>query len=116
MKQPIAINYIELQSHDIAATKAFYGELFGWQFTDYGPAYVSFDNAGIDGGFYLTDDPQPGENRTVLFSAELETIHDRVIAYGVTLTRDTYTFPGGERFEFNDPSGNRLAVCRYFEE
>ena len=115
MTEPVLINYIELQSHDIAATKAFYSELFGWTFTDFGPAYIAIDNAGLDGGFYLVEQPDPGENRLVLFSAELEQIHDRVVAYGVTLTRDTYTFPGGERFEFNDPSGNRLSVCRYFE-
>ena len=112
MNEPTLINYLELQSHNIAETKAFYGDLFGWTFTDYGPAYISFDNGGIDGGFYLAEQPVQGENRTVLFSAELEAIRDRVIAYGVTLTRDIYSFPGGERFEFNDPSGNRLAVWR----
>ena len=51
---PTQINYIELQSHNLDETKAFFSKLFGWQFTDYGPDYISFDNAGIAGGFYLS--------------------------------------------------------------
>ena len=110
MSEPILINYLELQSHDLDATKTFYSDLFGWTFVDYGPAYCSFNNAGIDGGFYLTEQVKQGENRTILYAANLEAIRDRVVAYGVALTKDIYSFPGGRRFEFVDPSGNRLAV------
>ena len=107
---PTQINYIELQSHNLDETKAFFSKLFGWQFTDYGPDYISFDNAGIAGGFYRTDSPVPGENRTILYTKELESLRDQVVDHGVELTRDIYSFPGGRRFEFNDCSGNRLAV------
>ena len=37
--------------NDVAATKQFYGSLFGWTFQDWGPDYASFADAGIDGGF-----------------------------------------------------------------
>ncbi|PCH45343.1 MAG: glyoxalase family protein, partial [Hyphomicrobiales bacterium] len=40
-----------------AATKAFYGSVFGWQFQDWGPDYISFSGAGIDGGFDGTCKP-----------------------------------------------------------
>ena len=33
------IDYIEFNATDIAATKIFYSEVFGWKFTDYGPDY-----------------------------------------------------------------------------
>ena len=46
-----SINYIELPAADLAAAKEFYAAVFGWTFTDWGPEYVSFDGAGIDGGF-----------------------------------------------------------------
>ena len=36
----VPINYIEFKSTDLQKTKAFYGEAFGWSFTDYGPTYT----------------------------------------------------------------------------
>ena len=47
------INYIEFSSTDIARTKEFYSNVFGWAFQDWGPDYVSFssESGGIDGGF-----------------------------------------------------------------
>lgn len=112
----VLINYIELQTHDVEATKSFYSELFGWEFVDYGPQYVSFSNAGIDGGFFLTENVDPGENRTILFDDDLDSVREKVVAHGVELTKDIYSFPGGRRFEFNDPSGNRLAVWSHEKE
>src|SRR5438105_14365437 len=44
------LDYIELPGTDIPATKKFYGSVFGWSFTDYGPEYVAFDSAGRQGG------------------------------------------------------------------
>ena len=44
------IDYVEFGAQDIAATKAFYTGLFGWNFTDYGPDYTSFEDGRIAGG------------------------------------------------------------------
>ena len=49
------IDYLEFQSSDIAVTKAFFSEVFGWQYTDYGDDYVAFHGAGIEGGFFKSD-------------------------------------------------------------
>ena len=38
------IDYVELPATDIQATAKFYGEAFGWKFTDYGPDYTSFED------------------------------------------------------------------------
>ena len=46
------INYLEFPAKDIGATKAFFSTVFGWTFTDYGPDYIAFENAGMDGGFF----------------------------------------------------------------
>ncbi len=35
-----AFDYVELAAPDLTAAKAFYAEAFGWEFTDYGPAYT----------------------------------------------------------------------------
>ena len=45
------IDYIEFQVADLATTRTFFEQLFGWKFTDYGPDYTSFEDGRIAGGF-----------------------------------------------------------------
>ena len=40
------IDYVEFYASDLARTKAFYTTVFGWKFTDYGPAYVDSRTGG----------------------------------------------------------------------
>lgn len=111
-KKHHSINYIELPSHDLAVTKEFYGALFGWSFTDWGPDYISFDGAGIDGGFHSGNEvvtQKPGV-LIVLYSENLEATLESVKSAGAKITLDIFSFPGGRRFQFQDPSGNELAV------
>jgi len=44
-------NYIELPTTNMAAMKAFYADVFGWGYVDYGPGYAAITGAGMDGGF-----------------------------------------------------------------
>lgn len=104
------IDYIEIPVREIEPTKKFYGQAFGWTFTDYGPSYVSFEGAGIDGGFRQQADIPPSGVLVVLKHNPLEEARDRVVGAGGSLTKDIFSFPGGRRFQFNDPSGNELAV------
>jgi len=107
------INYIEIPSMDIVATKAFFGRVFQWTFTDYGPDYMAIDNAGIDGGFYKSDQvasTERGSVLVVLYSAELEQTLAQVKTGGGEIIKDIFSFPGGRRFHFSDPSGNEFAV------
>ena len=55
MNETGKISYVELPARNIGATKTFYSKAFGWRFVDYGPDYVSFQEAGLDGGFYKSD-------------------------------------------------------------
>lgn len=104
------INYIELPSTDLDKTKKFYGDLFGWSFTDWGDDYISFEGAGIDGGFTTLTTSQPCGVLVVLYSDNLETCLDQVTAAGGVIVKPIFEFPGGRRFQFTDPSGNELAV------
>lgn len=106
------INYIEFPLVDADATKAFYGSVFGWEFQDWGPTYISFTGAGIDGGFNGEDSvpvTAPGV-LVVLYSSDLEAIENSVKSAGATITRPIYPFPGGKRFHFRDPNGIELAI------
>jgi uncharacterized protein len=106
-----AIFYIEFPARDLPATKAFYGKVFGWTFTDYGPDYASFEDGNLAGGFTRST-PGPGTAPlVVLFNKDLEAARERVAQGGGRIVQDIFSFPGGRRFHFADPSGNVLAVC-----
>ena len=107
------IDYIELPGgDDLAAIKSFYGQVFGWHFTDYGPGYTAFsrDSAGLDGGFDASVSSAPPGPLLVLYAGDLEAMLDRVAAAGGTIVKPVFDFPGGLRFHFRDPAGNELAV------
>ena len=104
------IDYIEFPASKIQDTKAFYSNVFGWKFTDYGPDYVSFENAGVNGGF-TTDLPCPGAGTLiVLYSADLAATETGIVKAGGVIVKPVFEFPGGRRFHFTDPNGNELAV------
>jgi len=104
------IDYIEFPATDIAATKRFYHDVFGWTFEDYGPEYTSFVDGRIAGGFWTAPQVQPGGPLIVIYAANLEDTEAKVKAAGGTIVKPTFSFPGGRRFHFSDPSGNELAV------
>ena len=107
------ISYIELGVTDLAATRAFYESAFGWKFNDYGPTYSgvqSPDGAGEIGGLNTASDPSSQGPLVLLFSENLDATVDAVRGAGGTIAVPPYEFPGGRRFEFTDPSGNRLGV------
>ena len=104
------INYIELKATNLEATKTFYSNAFGWQFTDYGDSYIAFESSGLDGGFEKTNQPIVNGALVVLYHNDLESIKSKLIQLGATISVDIFSFPGGKRFQFLDPSGNDLAI------
>ncbi|GAA5219291.1 VOC family protein [Corallincola platygyrae] len=107
------VNYLELPAADLEQEKAFFNALFGWQFQDYGPDYVAFSGAGIDGGFYRSNNQArtaQGSALIVFYSESLEQTLSKVEACGGSIIQDIFEFPGGRRFHFTDPNGNEFAV------
>ncbi len=106
-----AIDYIEFTVSDIAVAKRFYAEVFGWTFTDYGPDYAGIQGDGREvGGFNQSSELRVGGPLVILYSGDLEASVRAVETAGGTLLVPPFTFPGGRRFHFADPSGNELAV------
>ncbi|MEZ4382744.1 MAG: VOC family protein [Nannocystaceae bacterium] len=103
------IDYIELGAPDLGAAKAFYAGAFGWRFTDWGDEYTAFNDGRLDGGI-RRGEATPGGPLVILFSADLERSAAAVTANGGTIVAPIFSFPGGRRFHFADPSGNVLAV------
>lgn len=107
------INYIEISAFDIAVAKEFYGAAFGWKFNDYGPEYVGIrkrDADGEVGGICRSDKIAAGGPLVILYSMDLEATCSSVEQAGGKITHEIFSFPGGRRFHFSDPSGNELAV------
>ena len=104
------VDYVEFRSTDIAATKAFYSGIFGWEFTDYGPEYTSFTDGRLAGGFSLAPEVAAGGPLVVIYATNLEEVEAGITKAGGRIVRETFEFPGGRRFHFTDPSGNELAV------
>jgi predicted enzyme related to lactoylglutathione lyase len=107
------IDYVEFPAQSaeaLAAAKRFYQEAFGWSFQDWGDEYSDTRSGGVGCGFSAAPEHRPAGTLAVLFSADLEAARDRAVKAGGKIVRDIVSFPGGRRFEFVDPAGNRLGV------
>jgi uncharacterized protein len=105
------IDYVELPSataHEL--TRAFYAKAFGWSFAEYGPDYAATTIGDVDVGL----NGQPTEALSaplpVVRVDDLEAAFDAVTKAGGTIAKSIFSFPGGRRFHFIDPSGSELAV------
>lgn len=113
MKETGKINYVEMPSLDLDITKRFFGSAFGWSFVDYGPDYIAIENAGLEGGFFKSDQKATTINGSVLivlYSTNLEETIKNIESSGGKIIKDIFSFPGGRRFHFADPNGNEYAV------
>ena len=113
MNEHEKLNYVEFSAHDLAATKAFFSEVFDWSFEDYGPEYTAFSNVGLDGGFFKSEkssSTETGGALLVFYSNNLEATLSKIEKAGGKIIKPIFQFPGGHRFHFTEPSGNEFAV------
>lgn len=105
------IDYVELPSataHEL--TRSFYTKAFGWTFTDFGPDYAATGTGDVDVGLNGQHDEALSAPLPVIRVDDLEAALDAVIKAGGTIAKPIFSFPGGRRFQFIDPSGSELAV------
>jgi predicted enzyme related to lactoylglutathione lyase len=105
------IDYIELPSvtaHEL--TRGFYTRAFAWQFTDYGPDYSATVTGDVDVGLNGQASEALAAPLPVIRVDDLEATFESVVKAGGTIAKDIFSFPGGRRFHFIDPSGSELAV------
>lgn len=107
------IDYLEYPAIDLSATKTFFSKTFDWTFEDFGPEYTAFDKQGVEGGFYkaeLVSNSDKGTALAIFYSEDLESTLAKVVDNGGVIVKQTFSFPGGRRFHFTEPSGNEFAV------
>src|SRR5215470_2526580 len=85
------IDYVEFPAIDIAKTKKFYSDVFGWKFEDYGPDYTSFTDGRLAGGFY--SDPRAETHRplVVIYAEDLEALEAKVKLAGGNIVKPTFS-------------------------
>lgn len=107
------IDFIELPSRSVATleeTKAFFASAFGWTFQSWGDDYADIRGAGIGCGINADPEHRPSAPLVVIYTDDLERLRRQITEAGGEIVRDTFTFPGGRRFHFREPSGNVLAI------
>ena len=109
-EQDRRIDYVEFPATNLDTAKSFYSRVFGWTFKDWGDDYASFRDGRLEGGFRKETEAQPGGPLVVLYALDLIACKAEVETAGGTIDGEIFEFPGGRRFHFVDPCGNRLAV------
>jgi uncharacterized protein len=107
------IDFIELPSGSISAlgkTRAFFASALGWTFQDWGDDYADVLGAGLGCGINADLEHRPPQPLVVIYTDDLERMRRKIVDAGGEIVRDTFTFPGGRRFHFREPSGNVLAI------
>lgn len=107
------LDYLEIPSRAPELTKAFFSQLLGWTFQDYGPDYTCFQDAGINGGFWrsgVISSVSAGAPLIVIYHSDLERTAHRVTELGGTITKEIFPFPGGRRFHFAEPGGTEFGI------
>lgn len=104
------IDNIEFAVSDIARSREFYGKVFGWTFTDYGPTYCEFSDGRLTGGLAKGSPMNPGGPVVILYAENLSETQRRLEDAGARIVKPVFEFPGGRRFHFQDLDGYELAV------
>ena len=104
----ITPNYIEMKATDLKASKAFYEKALDFAFTDYGPEYAAVEGGPVQIG--LAAGEQPAAPMPAFETDDLESALSRVTQAGAPIVQEIFAYPGGRRFECEDPSGNRFAI------
>jgi predicted enzyme related to lactoylglutathione lyase len=104
------LDYVELPARDIAATRSFYEQAFGWTMTQFAPTYAATTSGDTDMGLQSDSAERPAAPLPVIQVPDLEAALASVESAGGEIVKPIRSFPGGRRFHFKDPSGNELAV------
>jgi hypothetical protein len=104
------LNYVELPVTDLAATRSFYEQAFGWEMTAFGPSYAATLTGDTDVGLQADPEEATKAPLPVIDVPDLEAALAAVEAAGGRVVRPIFAFPGGRRFHFVDPSGNEAAA------
>ncbi len=114
MSHPIV--HAEIRSSDPDATRAFFGELFGWTYPTEGayPGYT-FVETGVPGALYTAISPLQGDGDLVTFFVGVEDISQAAadaVRLGGTLVQAPVEVPGVSFALIADPLGHVVGLAQ----
>jgi uncharacterized protein len=104
------LEYVELPTRDLARSHAFYEKAYGWTFAAYGPTYSVTTTGDVDIGPQVDRSDATQAPLPIIQVSDLEAALAAVQRAGGKISKPIFSFPGGQRFHFRDPSGNELAA------
>ena len=115
------LTHFAINTDDVAATQAFYGSVFGWEFREYGEGFVQILNEeGVKamGAIQERRELLPGEPtrgfECTICVEDVDATAEKIIAAGGTVLMEKTTIPGvGHLLAFVDPGGNPVLVMEY---
>jgi uncharacterized protein len=109
------LDYVELPAVEIAATRRFYEQAFQWNLSEFAPTYAATTTGDTDVGLDADSANRPAAPLPVIQVQDLEATLATVEKAGGTIVKPIFSFPGGRRFHFRDPSGNEMAAWQKAE-
>jgi len=106
--------HAEIRSADPDATRAFFSELFGWEYSDGAFPGYTFVDTGVDGALPTAIGPLQGGSDAVLFFVGVEDVEStlaRAEELGGTTVQPVQSVPGVSFGLFADPQGHRIGVA-----
>lgn len=100
------IDYFELPTQDMPASRRFFSEAFGFGHVDYGPGYSEITGSPVLGA--LNSEPDVPSPVVGVRTGDMEAAVAAVQAAGGVVTVPVYDYPGGQRFFFREPGGSVL--------
>ena len=106
--------HAEIRSADPDATRAFFGELFGWTYSDGAFPGYTFVDTGVEGAIPTAISPLQGGTDSVLFFIGVEDVEatlKRAEELGGKIIQPTQTVPGVSFGVFADAQGHVVGVA-----
>ena len=104
------LNYVELPVGNLPGSADFFAAAFGWTLKRFGPAYAATLTGETDLGLQGDPAEQTAAPLPIIEVDDLPAALAAVERAGGVVTRPVFSFPGGTRFHFREPSGLELAV------
>jgi len=106
--------HFAINADDFPATRAFYEALFGWEFTEYAPAFIRSTSPGPIGAIQQRRDLLGGPTNAPEVTITVDDVDAAIEAaesHGGTVVMPKATIPGvGDLVFFTDPSGNLIGA------
>ncbi len=106
--------HAEIRSADPEATRAFFGELFGWTYSDGAFPGYTFADTGVEGALPTAIGPLQGGTDAVLFFVGVENVEEtlaRAEQLGGRTIQSAQSVPGVTFGVLADPQGHLVGVA-----